>query len=244
MSEYAIKVSDVSLSYYTHKGVSIKNLLRKNESQDRFEALKGIDFALKKGRILGIVGRNGSGKSTLLRAIGGIFSVDRGYIDLFGNKVSLLSIGVGFNYLLTGRENVILSGMLTGFTKEEVTARMNQIIAFAEIGDFIDRPVSTYSSGMYSKLAFSLATELNTDILLVDEVLSVGDEAFAAKSYKRMKQLIQDKNHTVVIVSHNLAILEELCNEILWLHDGEMKALGTSSEVLTQYKNYMRGGTH
>lgn len=244
MSEYAIKVSDVSLSYYTHKGVSIKNLLRKNESQDRFEALKGIDFALKKGRILGIVGRNGSGKSTLLRAIGGIFSVDQGCIDLFGNKVSLLSIGVGFNYLLTGRENVILSGMLTGFTKEEVTARMNQIIAFAEIGNFIDRPVSTYSSGMYSKLAFSLATELNTDILLVDEVLSVGDEAFAAKSYKRMKQLIQDKNHTVVIVSHNLAILEELCNEILWLHDGEMKALGTSSEVLTQYKKYMRGGTH
>lgn len=243
MSEYAIKVNNVSLSYYTHKGISIKNLFRKNIGQDKFQALKGIDFELKKGRILGIVGRNGSGKSTLLRAIGGIFSVDQGSIDLFGNKVSLLSIGVGFNYLLTGRENVILSGMLTGFSKEEVTARMNHITAFAEIGDFIDRPVSTYSSGMYSKLAFSLATELNTDILLIDEVLSVGDEKFAAKSYYRMKQLIQDKNHTVVIVSHNLAILEELCDEILWIHDGETKALGPSSEILAQYKKYMRGGT-
>ncbi|WP_251207573.1 ABC transporter ATP-binding protein [Acetatifactor aquisgranensis] len=243
MSEYAIKVSNVSLSYYTHKGISIKNLFHKNIGQDKFQALRGIDFELKKGRILGIVGRNGSGKSTLLRAIGGIFSVDQGNIDLFGNKVSLLSIGVGFNYLLTGRENVILSGMLTGFSKEEVISRMDQIIAFAEIGDFIDRPVSTYSSGMYSKLAFSLATELNTDILLVDEVLSVGDEKFAAKSYYRMKQLIQDKNHTVVIVSHNLAILEELCDEVLWIHDGETKALGLSSEVLAQYKKYMRGGT-
>lgn len=242
MSEYAIKVNDVSLSYYTHKGISIKSLFRKNIVSDRFQALKGIDFELRKGRILGIVGRNGSGKSTLLRAIGGIFSVDQGSIELFGNKVSLLSIGVGFNYLLTGRENVILSGMLTGFKKEEVMARMGQIIEFAEIGDFIDRPVNTYSSGMYSKLAFSLATELNTDILLVDEVLSVGDEKFAAKSYCRMKELIQDKKHTVVIVSHNLAILEELCDEILWIHDGETKALGEASEVLAQYKGYMRGG--
>lgn len=243
MSEYAIKVNNVSLSYYTHKGISIKKVFRKDIVQGRFQALKGIDFELRKGRILGIIGRNGSGKSTLLRAIGGIFSVDEGNIELFGNKVSLLSIGVGFNYLLTGRENVILSGMLTGFTKEEVIARMEQIVAFAEIGDFIDRPVSTYSSGMYSKLAFSLATELNTDILLVDEVLSVGDEKFAAKSYGRMKELIEDKNHTVVIVSHNLAILEELCDEILWIHDGETKAWGQSSEVLAQYKQYMRGGT-
>lgn len=244
MSEYAIEVNDVSLSYYTHKGISIKNILKgKKVHQDRFQALKGISFRLEKGKILGIIGRNGSGKSTLLRAIGGIFSVDQGNIELFGNKVSLLSIGVGFNYLLTGRENVILSGMLTGFTKEEVTERMDKIIDFAEIGDFIDKPVGTYSSGMYSKLAFSLATELNTDILLIDEVLSVGDERFAAKSYFRMKELIEDKNHTVVIVSHNLTTLEELCDEVLWLHDGEMKMCGVPSDVLAQYKEYMRGGS-
>ncbi|MCM1219853.1 MAG: ABC transporter ATP-binding protein [Lachnospiraceae bacterium] len=244
MSDYAIRVSDVYLSYYTKKGISIKNIFRRRDpAQDRFQALRGISFELPKGRILGIVGKNGSGKSTLLRAIGGIFSVDSGSIDLFGNKVSLLSIGVGFNNLLTGRENVILSGMLMGFTKEQVIERMDKIIEFAEIGDFIDRPVGTYSSGMYSKLAFSLATELNTDILLIDEVLSVGDEKFAVKSYYRTKELIQDRTHTVVIVSHNLNILEELCDEVLWIHDGEMKMIGETAEVLKQYKAYMRGGT-
>ena len=241
MSEQAIKVDNVYLSYYTRKGVSIRNIFNKSSvNQNEFQALKGISFSLEKGKILGIVGKNGSGKSTLLRAIGGIFSVDKGSIELFGNKVSLLSIGVGFNYLLTGRENVILSGMLTGFTMEEIQNKMDQIIDFAEIGDFIDKPVNTYSSGMYSKLAFSLATELDTDILLIDEVLSVGDEQFARKSYFRMKELIEDQNHTVVIVSHNLNTLEELCDEILWIHDGEVQMLGTPTDVLTQYKKFMQ----
>lgn len=241
MSEQAIKVDNIHLSYYTRKGVSIRNIFNKNNvNQNEFQALKGISFSLEKGKILGIVGKNGSGKSTLLRAIGGIFSVDKGSIELFGNKVSLLSIGVGFNYLLTGRENVILSGMLTGFSMEEIQKKMDRIIEFAEIGDFIDKPVNTYSSGMYSKLAFSLATELDTDILLIDEVLSVGDEQFARKSYFRMKELIEDQNHTVVIVSHNLNTLEELCDEILWIHEGEVRMLGTPSDVLTQYKQFMQ----
>lgn len=241
MSEYAIKVNDVYLSYYIQKGVSIRNIFRKNAViKQEFQALRGISFALEKGKILGVIGKNGSGKSTLLRALGGIFSVDKGNIDLFGNKVSLLSIGVGFNYLLTGRENVILSGMLTGFSMEEILSRMEKIIEFSEIGEFIDRPVNTYSSGMYSKLAFSLATELNTDILLVDEVLSVGDEKFAKKSYFRMKELIEDKNHTVVIVSHNLQTLEELCDEILWIHEGELKMLGEPGRVLEEYKDFMK----
>ena len=243
MSEYAIKVNEVSLSYYTRKGISIKNIFRKRDhSQDAFQALKGISFELPRGKILGIVGKNGSGKSTLLRAIGGIFSVDSGSIELFGNKVSLLSIGVGFNNLLTGRENVVLSGMLMGFTREQIADKMDRIVDFAEIGDFIDKPVGTYSSGMYSKLAFSVATELNTDILLIDEVLSVGDEKFSVKSYYRTKELIQDRTHTVVIVSHNLTILEELCDEVLWIHDGEMKMMGETSKVLTEYKTFMRGG--
>jgi len=133
-----------------------------------------------------------------------------------------------------------LSGMLTGFTMDEIMAKMDDIIEFAEIGEFIDKPVNTYSSGMYSKLAFSLATELNTDILLIDEVLSVGDEHFAKKSYYRMKELIEDKNHTVVIVSHNLNTLEDLCDEILWIHDGEMKMIGEPKEVLEQYKQFMK----
>lgn len=243
MSEYAIKVNDVYLSYYTRKGISVKNIFRKRDtSQDAFQALKGISFELSRGKILGIVGKNGSGKSTLLRAIGGIFSVDSGSIELFDNKVSLLSIGVGFNNLLTGRENVVLSGMLMGFTREQITAKMDRIVEFAEIGEFIDKPVGTYSSGMYSKLAFSVATELNTDILLIDEVLSVGDEKFSVKSYYRTKELIQNRTHTVVIVSHNLTILEELCDEILWIHDGEIKMIGESSGILKEYKTFMRGG--
>lgn len=241
MSELAINVENVYLSYYTRKGVSIRNIFRKNAiTQNEFQALKGISFSVDKGKILGIIGKNGSGKSTLLRAIGGIFSADKGVIELFGNKVSLLSIGVGFNHLLTGRENVILSGMLTGFSLEELQQKMDRIIEFAEIGEFIDKPVNTYSSGMYSKLAFSLATELNTDILLVDEVLSVGDEKFAHKSYTRMKELIEDKRHTVVIVSHNLNTLEELCDEVLWIHEGEVRMMGAPSEVLEQYRKFMQ----
>lgn len=240
MDQYAIKVQDVCLSYSMHKGTTIKSFLKKNkETSKEFQALKNISFSLEKGKILGIVGKNGSGKSTLLRAIGGIFSPNSGYIELFDNKVSLLSIGVGFNYLLTGRENVILSGLLTGFSMKEIQQKMNSIIAFAEIGEFIDKPVNTYSSGMYSKLAFSLASELNTDILLIDEVLSVGDEKFAQKSYFRMKELIEDKNHTVVIVSHNLQTLEELCDEILWIHEGTVMMKGIPQVVLPKYKEFM-----
>jgi ABC-type polysaccharide/polyol phosphate transport system ATPase subunit len=239
--QLALKVDNVHLSYLTQKGISLKDILRRNKKskQEGFQALKGISFDLESGSILGIVGENGSGKSTLLRAIGGVFSADKGRIDLYGNKVTLLSIGVGFNNLLTGRENVILSGMLTGYTYDEIMQRMDSIIDFSEIGDFIDKPVNTYSSGMYSKLAFSLATELDTDILLIDEVLSVGDERFAKKSYERMKQLIQDKTHTVVIVSHNLGILVELCDKVLWVNKGRVEMLGEPEQVLQHYKTYM-----
>lgn len=237
----AIKADRVCLTYCSQNGISIRDAFRrKGRKKNEFQALRGISFCLERGRILGIVGKNGSGKSTLLRAIGGIFSVDGGSIDLFGNKVSLLSIGVGFDPLLTGRENIVLSGMLTGFSKEEIMEKMGDIVGFAEIGEFIDKPVRTYSSGMYSKLAFAIATELNTDILLIDEVLSVGDESFAKKSYGRMKELISGHDHTVVIVSHNLQTLEELCDEILWLHEGNVRMHGTPQEVLDRYRQFMQ----
>lgn len=241
MTEYAIEVNDIYLSYCSQNGISIKDIFRKNRSRkNEFQALKGISFSLEKGRILGIIGKNGSGKSTLLRAIGGIFSADKGCINLFDNKVSLLSIGVGFEYLLTGRENILLSGLLTGFSKKEIDSKINDIIEFSELEEFIDRPVYTYSSGMYSKLAFALATGFQTDILLIDEVLSVGDEKFARKSYDHMKGLIEDREHTVVIVSHDLQTLEELCDEILWIHEGALKMLGEPKEVLEQYKQFMQ----
>lgn len=150
-----------------------------------------------------------------------------------------MSLGVGFKDLLSGRENIILSGMLLGFSEQEIEAKSQAIIDFAEIGDFIDRPVRTYSSGMYSKLAFSITAMLETDIMLVDEVLSVGDEQFKQKSLNKMKELITDKKRTVIIVSHSISTLKELCDQVLWLHDGEIRMLGKTDEVLKQYAEYM-----
>ena len=235
----AIDVNNISVTYTIQGSKSIKNLLLKKNETKKIQALKDISFSVEQGSILGIVGKNGSGKSTLLRTVGNIFGVDRGSVDLHGNKVSLLSLGVGFNNRLTGRENILLSGLLLGYTKEEINKRMPSIIEFSEVGKFIDYPVSAYSSGMYSKLAFSLSTELDTDIILIDEVLSVGDEHFAKKSYSKMKSLIKDEKHTVVIVSHNLRTIEELCTEVLWIHEGEMKGIGKPDEILPEYKKFM-----
>ena len=188
---------------------------------------------------MGIVGKNGSGKSTLLRAIAGIFSADSGSIELESDSVSLLSIGVGFQKKLSGRENIILSGMLLGFSEQQVRDKMDEIIAFANLGKFIDMPVKTYSSGMYSKLAFSITAVLETDIMLIDEVLSVGDAKFKKKSYKKMQELIMDENRTVVIVSHSTETLEKLCTSLLWLHEGEIKMQGDTKTVLDAYNEFM-----
>ena len=187
-----------------------------------------------------VVGPNGSGKSTLLRAIAGIFSPDEGTIDLHGNTISLLSIGVGFQNALSGRENIYLSGMLLGFSREFIDEKLEEIIEFSELGDFIDRPVKSYSSGMYSKLAFSITAILETDIMLIDEVLSVGDAKFKKKSYAKMKELISNEDRTVLIVSHSSETIKNLCNNVLWIHDGEMKMYGTTAEVLPKYDEFMK----
>lgn len=183
MNETAIEVNDVTITYKLIKNFSIqRNLLKGNgETAEEFEAIKGVSFSVAKGEILGIVGKNGSGKSTLLRAIAGVFCPNSGTIDLKGNSVSLLSLGVGFKDTLTGRDNIYLSGMLLGFSEKQIKEKEQEIIDFAELGEFIDRPVKTYSSGMYSKLAFSITSNLETDIILVDEILSVGDERFQKK---------------------------------------------------------------
>ena len=241
MDKNAIEVKNLKIRYKCLNKISIRKSifsLRKSKTEV-FEAVKGVSFDVKEGEILGIVGKNGSGKSTMLRAIAGIFSPDEGTIDLHGHSVSLLSIGVGFQKKLTGRENIYLSGMLLGFTQEQINEKMNYIIEFSELGKFIDRPVKTYSSGMYSKLAFSITAILETDIMLIDEVLSVGDAKFKKKSYKKMKDLITDQERTVIIVSHSSDTLRKLCSKILWLHDGEMKMYGTTEEVLPKYEEFM-----
>ncbi|WP_434797762.1 ABC transporter ATP-binding protein [Terrisporobacter vanillatitrophus] len=238
----AIKVSNLSITYKSMKAYSIKkNLLRlKKAKVKEFRAVQNVSFDLEEGKILGIIGKNGSGKSTMLKALAGIFSPDEGFIDLHNKSVSLLSIGVGFNKSLTGRENILLSGMLLGFSEEEIRNKIDEIIEFAELDKFIDMPVKTYSSGMFSKLAFSITAILETDIMLIDEVLSVGDQKFKKKSYAKMKNLISDRKRTVVIVSHNISTLNELCDTVMWMHDGVIKMMGEPKEVLDKYTEFMK----
>ena len=247
MTEVAITVKDLVIRYRKLNNYSIKRQLlarfskkgRKNRKMGAFEAVHGVSFEVPKGEILGIIGKNGSGKSTLLRALAGIFSADEGYVDLHGHDVSLLSIGVGFQPLLSGRQNIYLSGMLLGFSEEEIREKAEEIIEFSELEEFIDMPVQTYSSGMHSKLAFSITAVLETDIILIDEVLSVGDAHFKKKSYAKMKSLISDSNRTVVIVSHSLNALKDLCNSILWLHEGNIVKIGPTKPVIEEYQAFM-----
>lgn len=239
-NENAIEVRDLVLRYRILNKMSIRSSLfkLKKSQTELFEAVRGISFDVKKGQIMGIIGKNGSGKSTLLRTISGIFSPDEGSITLNGS-VSLMAIGVGFQKDLTGRENIYLSGMLLGFSEEEINEHIKEIIDFSELGKFIDRPVRTYSSGMHSKLAFSITSTLKTDIMLVDEVLSVGDAKFRKKSRKRMKELIREADRTVVIVSHNNETIRRLCDTVLWIHEGKIKMQGTPDEVLPIYEEFM-----
>ena len=239
--EIAISVNDLHVYYRDMNRFSLKkNGLKGKGSGKVFKAVKGVTFEVPKGQILGICGKNGSGKSTLLRAISGIFSPDHGSIDLHNNSISLLSIGVGFQRKLTGYENIFLSGMLLGYSKEEIEKKVPEIVEFSELGNFIYKPVSSYSSGMYSKLAFSITAILETEIMLIDEVLSVGDQKFKKKSYNKMKELISKRDRTVVIVSHSMSTLEDLCDQIIWMHDGEIVMYDKPEIVLPVYKDFMR----
>lgn len=242
MSEYAIEVENLCISYRGLKSYSIKqNLLHgKRARAEEFQAVKNVSFKVEKGEILGLIGKNGSGKSTMLRAIAGIFSPNSGTINLHGHSVSLLSIGVGFQKELSGRDNILLSGMLLGFSEAQIREHMDEIIQFSELGKFIDAPVRTYSSGMHSKLAFSITAVLETDIILIDEVLSVGDSRFKKKSYAKMKKLISDTNRTVVIVSHDMKTIRDLCSKVLWINDGEMVQYGDTETVLEAYDAFMK----
>lgn len=241
----AITATNLHLSYRSIVPVAQKNhsvsspAVKRVGRVEHFEALHGISFEIPRGEIVGLVGRNGSGKSTLLRVLAGIFEPDEGTVDLHGATVSLLALGVGFIKQLSGRENIYLSAMLMGFSKEEIDKQIQEIIDFSELGRFIDKPVKTYSSGMVSKLGFSITAILKTDIILVDEVLSVGDAKFKRKSYRKMMELISDKNRTVIIVSHDTKTIDNLCTTAIWLHDGDIMMDGPVSKVLPAYNRFM-----
>lgn len=239
--EIAIEVKNLYISYRNLQVFHQAEFITFQKVQaDVFQAVKDVSFEVEKGEILGIIGKNGSGKSTMLKALAGIFSPDTGSIDLKNHSVSLLSIGVGFEKEMSGRENIILSGMLLGFSEEFIRSKMDEIIEFAGLGKFIDMPVRTYSSGMYSKLAFSITAVLETDIMLIDEVLSVGDEKFKKKSYEKMKNLISNRERTVVIVSHSLDTIADLCDKVMWMHEGKLIEIGTPDEVLPRYLEFMK----
>lgn len=238
MENLSIQVKDLCISYKKLEKVRIKSNLfnfKRLKKEDK-EVLDNVSFDVKKGEIIGIIGKNGCGKSTLLRSIAGIISIDKGQIDLKNNKVSLLALGIGFNEQLTGYDNIFLSGMLLGLNKNNIKDKLKEIIDFSELGEDIYKPVKTYSSGMKLKLAFSINVILETDIILIDEVLSVGDIAFKKKSYNKIKEIITDKDKTTLIVSHDLNILEELCNRVIWLQDKKIRMMGNTNEVIKEYK--------
>lgn len=201
---------------------------------DRFQALDDVSFEVNRGEIIGIIGRNGAGKSTLLKVISRITAPTSGRICLKGRVASLLEVGTGFHQELTGRENVYLNGAILGMTRREVASKFDEIVAFAEIGDFIDTPVKRYSSGMYVRLAFSVAAHLESEILLVDEVLAVGDINFQKKCLGRMQE-IGKHGRTVLFVSHNISAVKQMCSKSLLIHDGKTVRVGPTSEVISDY---------
>ncbi len=223
-----LQVHDVSISYYL-KG---HNVFRPR----RFEAVRGVTFDLYEGDSLGIIGRNGAGKSTLLSCIAGIIEPDKGKITLRpGASASLLSLNLAFIPYLSGRENVILGGMLQGYSRRAMLKKMDAVQEFAELGDFFDEPLVTYSQGMRARLSFAVAFQIDPTILLVDEVLGVGDAEFQRKSTTIMKDRITAHSSTVVLVSHSPATIRELCNQALWLDDGCIQAYGEVNEVMGKY---------
>lgn len=200
-----------------------------------FWALNDVSFDVYKGEVVGIIGRNGSGKSTLLKIISGLFPPTRGSVHVKGRIVPMLELGSGFDPELTGRENVFLNGAILGYTEAFLRERFDEILAFSELGDFIDMPLKTYSSGMMMRLAFSVATIVEPEILIVDEILAVGDEAFQRKSYAKMMELMGGGT-TVLFVSHNLNQIREMCNRVVWLDHGKVVMQGDTNTVCDSYK--------
>lgn len=196
--------------------------------------LSDISLTINKGEIIGIIGRNGSGKSTLLRTMAGIYKPDEGWIGINGQISLLAGVGVGMNKDLTGRENIHLYGSMLGNEREVMDSMMDEIIAFSELEEFIDEPLRTYSSGMKARLGISVATAVKPDILLIDEVLGVGDPGFKKRSQQRIREMMDDSN-TVVLVSHSFSLLKEICSRMIMMEKGKMKCIGTPEEVIAAY---------
>ena len=238
MQEYAICVKDVykSFNVYLDKANTIKEkllFLSRNRKEKR-KVLKGINLNIKKGEAVALIGTNGSGKSTLLKLMTKILYPNSGTIEINGNLTSLLELGAGFHPDFSGRENIYFNASIFGLTKKEIDEKLNDIIEFSELENFIDNPIRTYSSGMYMRLAFSVAINVNADILLVDEILSVGDEHFQNKCIEKMLEL-KRQGMTMVFVTHSMDSVKKLCNRAVWLYNGEIRMDGDSNDVIKKY---------
>jgi ABC-type polysaccharide/polyol phosphate transport system ATPase subunit len=241
---FAIHVDRLSITYRTtiEKRPTLRRTLvrigRRQRIVREVKAVRDVSFDVPNGIVLGVVGVNGAGKSTLLRAIAGILPPTAGRIEVNGRVSTLLALGVGFNGQLSGRENVVLGGLAAGLTREEVEAKYEDIAEFAELGDFMDMPMRTYSSGMYGRLAFSVAVNMEPDILLIDEALSVGDARFKHKSFDKMRDLCSEAR-TILLVSHGLRAIRRLSDEVIWMHNGRIEMRDDPETVITAYKRFL-----
>jgi ABC-type polysaccharide/polyol phosphate transport system ATPase subunit len=242
-----VRVEDVSITYRTsfEKRPTLKDAVvrmgRGQKSVREVQAVKNVSFDVAQGTVLGIVGSNGAGKSTLVRAIAGILPPTEGRIEVRGKVSTLLALGVGFNGAMSGQENVMLGGLAAGYSRDEIAAKYEEIADFAELGDFMEMPMKTYSSGMFSRLAFAVAVHMEPDILLVDEALSAGDAKFKEKAAAKMKSLVAEAR-TMFLVSHALASITDLCNDAIWLNKGTMMMRGEPVDVVKEYTKFVRVG--
>lgn len=240
MKNNIIEINNVSMMFkLSNDRISslkeyITSALSGKLSYKEFWALNNISINIKKGEVIGIIGRNGSGKSTLLKIISGIMKPTQGNINCNGNIVPMLELGSGFDFDLTGGENIYLNGAILGYSKKFLDEKYKEILDFSELGEFINVPIRNYSSGMMMRLAFSIATVVNPEILIVDEILSVGDEAFQEKSRNRMEELMSGGT-TVLFVSHSLNQIREMCNRVVWLDHGRICMIGKAEEVCDKY---------
>lgn len=237
-----IEVNDIHKSFkmYHDKSFTLKEKLifRNRRKHDKHKVLKGVNLTIKNGEVIGLIGENGCGKSTLLKLMTRIMYPEKGTIKIKGKVSSLLELGAGFHPDMTGRENIYINASIFGLTKTEINNKLDEIISFSELEEFIDSPVRTYSSGMYMRLAFSVAINVDADILLVDEILAVGDASFQAKCFNKMMEL-KKSNMTIVIVSHDFGAIERLCDKAVWLENGNIKMQGNPYDIRGYYLDFI-----
>lgn len=242
IDETVIKVKDITKNFrvYYDKGTTLKEkiLFKNRRSYEVRSVLKGISFEVKRGEAIGLIGHNGCGKSTTLKLLTKIMYPDSGTIEMKGRVSSLIELGAGFHPDMTGRENIYTNAAIFGLTKKEIDERINDIITFSELNEFIDVPVRTYSSGMYMRLAFAVAINVDADIILIDEILAVGDAGFQTKCFNRLKE-IKAAGTTIVIVSHSLGQIEQICERSYWIHEGKICMVGDPRDVHPEYMEYM-----